>query len=163
MVNWRVNSYKNFKCTPHNKFFEMNLYQKDPVNDHHWRANIARPAGDIDLWCGCWRRGVRRLSVWVVYGLELFDSYFDTMLAIWKDTVLYCLLWDSIGLWSLSLSSWDQTPYLGLHGCGFVDWSVDLGISLHYHYQKRSSSQYKYQTHFDLLVVRTLQSHPADP
>ncbi|KAK6602562.1 hypothetical protein ACHAPC_008888 [Botrytis cinerea] len=45
----KLNSYKNFKCTPHNKFFEVNLYQRDPVNDHHWRANIARPAGDIDL------------------------------------------------------------------------------------------------------------------
>ncbi|TGO60367.1 hypothetical protein BCON_0036g00580 [Botryotinia convoluta] len=45
----KLNSYKNFKCTSHNKFFEVNLYQKDPVNVHHWRANIARPAGDIDL------------------------------------------------------------------------------------------------------------------
>jgi hypothetical protein len=41
--------YKNFKCTLHNKFFELNLYQRDPVNRHHWRANIARPAADIDL------------------------------------------------------------------------------------------------------------------
>ena len=41
--------YKNFTCTSHNKFFELNLYQKDPVNRHHWRANIARPAADIDL------------------------------------------------------------------------------------------------------------------
>ena len=41
--------YKNFKCTSHNKFFELNLYQKDPVHRHHWRANIARPAADIDL------------------------------------------------------------------------------------------------------------------
>lgn len=41
--------YKNFKCTVHNKFFEVNLYQKDPVNQHHWRLNIARPASDIDL------------------------------------------------------------------------------------------------------------------
>ncbi|KAJ5302208.1 hypothetical protein N7508_007071 [Penicillium antarcticum] len=41
--------YKNFKCTTHNKFFEVNLYQKDPVNRHHWRLNIARPASDIDL------------------------------------------------------------------------------------------------------------------
>ncbi|KAF7887650.1 hypothetical protein EAF00_009944 [Botryotinia globosa] len=39
----------NFKCTSHNKFFEVNMYQKDPMNVHHWRANIARPAGDIDL------------------------------------------------------------------------------------------------------------------
>ncbi|KAK4868510.1 hypothetical protein LT330_006712 [Penicillium expansum] len=45
----KLNSYKNFKCTMHNKFFEVNLYQKDPVNRHHWRLNIARPASDIDL------------------------------------------------------------------------------------------------------------------
>ncbi|KAI4142022.1 MAG: hypothetical protein LQ340_007457, partial [Diploschistes diacapsis] len=41
--------YKNFRCTSHNKLFELNLYQKEPVNRHHWRANIARPAADIDL------------------------------------------------------------------------------------------------------------------
>jgi hypothetical protein len=41
--------YKNFKCTEHNKFFEVNLYQKDPINTHHWRANLARPASEIDL------------------------------------------------------------------------------------------------------------------
>lgn len=41
--------YKNWKCDKHNKFFETNIYQKDPVNQHHWRANVARPAGDIDL------------------------------------------------------------------------------------------------------------------
>ncbi|KAJ5661195.1 uncharacterized protein N7484_000567 [Penicillium longicatenatum] len=45
----KLNSYKNFKCTTHDKFFEINLYQKDPVNRHHWRLNIARPASDIDL------------------------------------------------------------------------------------------------------------------
>ncbi|KAI1364597.1 hypothetical protein F5Y08DRAFT_306368 [Xylaria arbuscula] len=45
----KVNSYKNFKCEAHNRFFEVNLYQKNPVNAHHWRANIARPARDIDL------------------------------------------------------------------------------------------------------------------
>jgi hypothetical protein len=41
--------YKNFRCASHNKFFELNLYEKDPVNKHHWRANIARPATEIDL------------------------------------------------------------------------------------------------------------------
>jgi hypothetical protein len=41
--------YKNFRCASHNKFFELNLYEKDPVNTHHWRANIARPATEIDL------------------------------------------------------------------------------------------------------------------
>lgn len=33
----------------HDKFFEVNLYQQNPTNRHHWRANIARPATDIDL------------------------------------------------------------------------------------------------------------------
>ncbi|KAF4970213.1 hypothetical protein FSARC_2699 [Fusarium sarcochroum] len=37
------------KVNTHNKFFEVNIYQKDPVNKHHWRANIARPAGSIDI------------------------------------------------------------------------------------------------------------------
>ncbi|KAF9780381.1 hypothetical protein IL306_000317 [Fusarium sp. DS 682] len=45
----KVNTYKNYKCRGHNKFFEVNIYKKDPVNKHHWRANIARPAGEIDL------------------------------------------------------------------------------------------------------------------
>ncbi|OBT82970.1 hypothetical protein VE02_08467 [Pseudogymnoascus sp. 03VT05] len=45
----KVNSYKNFKCLIHNKFFEVNLYQKDPVNRHHWRATISRPAEEIDI------------------------------------------------------------------------------------------------------------------
>jgi hypothetical protein len=30
-------------------FFEVNIYQEDAVNKHHWRATIARPATDIDL------------------------------------------------------------------------------------------------------------------
>ncbi|KAE8159320.1 hypothetical protein BDV40DRAFT_291048 [Aspergillus tamarii] len=45
----KLNSYKNFRCTLHNKFFEFNLYRKDPVNTHHWRANVARPSNEIDL------------------------------------------------------------------------------------------------------------------
>ncbi|KAI1373537.1 hypothetical protein F4677DRAFT_218504 [Hypoxylon crocopeplum] len=45
----KLNSYKNFKCEAHNKFFETNLYQKDPINKHHWRRNAARPADSIDL------------------------------------------------------------------------------------------------------------------
>ncbi|KAF1992312.1 hypothetical protein K402DRAFT_321278, partial [Aulographum hederae CBS 113979] len=45
----KVNSFKNYRCTSHNKFFEVNLYQKDPINKHHWRADVARPAGEIDL------------------------------------------------------------------------------------------------------------------
>jgi hypothetical protein len=42
-------SYKNYRCDDHNKFYEVNIYQKDPVNRHHWRATLARPARDIDL------------------------------------------------------------------------------------------------------------------
>ncbi|CAJ0554518.1 Ff.00g130310.m01.CDS01 [Fusarium sp. VM40] len=45
----KVNTYKNYRCRGHNKFFEVNIYQNNPVNEHHWRANIARPAGSIDL------------------------------------------------------------------------------------------------------------------
>ncbi|RWA04517.1 hypothetical protein EKO27_g10587 [Xylaria grammica] len=45
----KLNSFKNFKCEEHNKFFELNLYQEDPINAHHWRANLERPARDIDL------------------------------------------------------------------------------------------------------------------
>lgn len=41
--------YKNFRRTEHDKFFEVNLYQRDPINRHHWRANLARPASEIDL------------------------------------------------------------------------------------------------------------------
>ncbi|CAK7220321.1 hypothetical protein SCUCBS95973_004119 [Sporothrix curviconia] len=40
---------QNYKCSAHDKFFEVNVYQKDPFNKHHWRANLARPASDIDL------------------------------------------------------------------------------------------------------------------
>ncbi|KAI0098719.1 hypothetical protein GGR51DRAFT_552449 [Nemania sp. FL0031] len=45
----KLNSYKNFRCQQHNKFFEINLYQKNALNTHHWRANSARPSKDIDL------------------------------------------------------------------------------------------------------------------
>ncbi|GME61652.1 mfs multidrug transporter [Neofusicoccum parvum] len=45
----KLNTYKNFKCVQHNKFFEVNVYEKDPVNAHHWRHNIARPGSEIDL------------------------------------------------------------------------------------------------------------------
>lgn len=41
--------FKNFKCDIHDRFFEINLYQKDPINKHPWRANLARPASNIDL------------------------------------------------------------------------------------------------------------------
>ncbi|KAK7729438.1 hypothetical protein SLS57_001923 [Botryosphaeria dothidea] len=37
------------QCPAHNKFFEVNIYEKDPVNKHHWRHNIARPSSEIDL------------------------------------------------------------------------------------------------------------------
>ncbi|KAI1491210.1 hypothetical protein F5X96DRAFT_668928 [Biscogniauxia mediterranea] len=45
----KLNAYKNFKCESHNKFFEVNVYQKDPLNKHHWRINVARPGSTIDL------------------------------------------------------------------------------------------------------------------
>ncbi|KAI1635291.1 hypothetical protein F4809DRAFT_614630 [Biscogniauxia mediterranea] len=45
----KLNSYKNFKCEGHDKFFEVNVYQKDPLNKHHWRINVARPGSTIDL------------------------------------------------------------------------------------------------------------------
>ncbi|KAK8088429.1 MFS multidrug transporter [Apiospora hydei] len=45
----KLNSYKNYKCGTHDRFFEVNIYQKDPINKHHWRANLARPASSIDL------------------------------------------------------------------------------------------------------------------
>jgi hypothetical protein len=50
-IKWLIGKlrYKNFKYVDHNRFFELNVYQKDPVNEHHWRHNIARPAGEIDL------------------------------------------------------------------------------------------------------------------
>ena len=44
-----VFSYKNFRCNVHNKFFELNLYQTNPLNTHHWRSTLARPSRDIDL------------------------------------------------------------------------------------------------------------------
>ncbi|KAI8416622.1 hypothetical protein FOFC_02935, partial [Fusarium oxysporum] len=45
----KVNTYKLYKCQGHNKFFGVNIYQKDPINKHHWRVHIARPADSIDL------------------------------------------------------------------------------------------------------------------
>ncbi|RFU81466.1 mfs multidrug transporter [Trichoderma arundinaceum] len=45
----KLNSYKNFRCEAHNRFFEVNLYQKNPTNAHHWRTTLARPSRDIDL------------------------------------------------------------------------------------------------------------------
>eukprot|EP00741_Cyanophora_paradoxa_P001198 tig00000459_g1156.t1 len=45
----KVNTFKNFKCAPCDFFYELNLYERDPVNKHHLRADVARPASDIDL------------------------------------------------------------------------------------------------------------------
>lgn len=39
----------NFQCHRHNTFFEINLYQRESVNQHHWSATIARPAAEIDV------------------------------------------------------------------------------------------------------------------
>ncbi|KAJ4031951.1 hypothetical protein NW756_012784 [Fusarium oxysporum] len=33
----------------HNRFFEVNLYQKSAINTHHWRATLSRPSRDIGL------------------------------------------------------------------------------------------------------------------
>lgn len=48
-VTEQIQRYKNWKCEQHNKFFETNIYQKNPNNKHHWRLNIARPSNEIDL------------------------------------------------------------------------------------------------------------------
>ncbi|KAJ6632279.1 hypothetical protein B0H10DRAFT_2206657 [Mycena sp. CBHHK59/15] len=45
----KANVYKNFRSIADNRFYEMNLYLRDTTTKHHWRADIARPAGDIDL------------------------------------------------------------------------------------------------------------------
>lgn len=49
MLTVKLCRYKNFRCEKHNKFFETNLYQKNPTNVHQWRVNLARPSRDIDL------------------------------------------------------------------------------------------------------------------
>lgn len=49
MKSLRSSRYKNFRCEHHDKFFEVNLYQNNPINSHHWRVNLARPSRDIDL------------------------------------------------------------------------------------------------------------------
>ncbi|KAK5136225.1 hypothetical protein LTR08_003832 [Meristemomyces frigidus] len=45
----KVNTFKNFKFAAHNRFYELNSYKRDPVNKHHWRADVARPGSEIDL------------------------------------------------------------------------------------------------------------------
>ncbi|KAF1999499.1 hypothetical protein P154DRAFT_554760 [Amniculicola lignicola CBS 123094] len=45
----KLNAFKNYKCGAHNKFFEINVYEKDPVSLRYWRADVARPATDVDL------------------------------------------------------------------------------------------------------------------
>lgn len=45
----KKNTYKNFKCTVHNKIFEINLYQENPFSKHTWRRNPIRPASTIDI------------------------------------------------------------------------------------------------------------------
>jgi len=46
--------YKNFVCETHNRWFELNLYRKDPVERDRKRVDTerpetARPANEIDL------------------------------------------------------------------------------------------------------------------
>ena len=51
----KVNSYKNYKTRgivngrEEELFIEINLYEKDPTQKHHWRSDVARPAAEIDL------------------------------------------------------------------------------------------------------------------
>ncbi|KAJ7127943.1 hypothetical protein C8R44DRAFT_873718 [Mycena epipterygia] len=45
----KANAFKNFKSAAENRFYEMNLYLRDTTTKHHWRADIARPAAQIDL------------------------------------------------------------------------------------------------------------------
>ncbi|KAH8654899.1 hypothetical protein BGZ61DRAFT_372921 [Ilyonectria robusta] len=45
----KLNAYMNFKCEVHNKFYEVNLYQKNPTNAHHRLVNLAQPSKEIDL------------------------------------------------------------------------------------------------------------------
>ncbi|KAF7511982.1 hypothetical protein GJ744_002695 [Endocarpon pusillum] len=45
----KLNSFKNFKCVDHNRFFELNVYHKDAVKAQHWRHNTGRPVNEIDL------------------------------------------------------------------------------------------------------------------
>uniref|UniRef100_A0A8H7NHJ0 Uncharacterized protein n=2 Tax=Bionectria ochroleuca TaxID=29856 RepID=A0A8H7NHJ0_BIOOC len=62
LLKWnfeKLNSFKNFICNVHNKYFEVNLYQRSPFNAHHWRADIARPSRDIDL---AYRTDAKRLG-----------------------------------------------------------------------------------------------------
>lgn len=41
--------YKNFNCAVHNKCFELNTYEEDPINKRRGRANIDGPAAAIDV------------------------------------------------------------------------------------------------------------------
>ncbi|RDW56549.1 hypothetical protein BP6252_14099 [Coleophoma cylindrospora] len=45
----KVISYKNYRCEKHNKFFEINLYQKTPANPHHWLTHRTQSSREIDL------------------------------------------------------------------------------------------------------------------
>jgi hypothetical protein len=45
----KLNTYKNFKSSSENRFYEINIYRVNPINNHHWRADFARPASEIDL------------------------------------------------------------------------------------------------------------------
>lgn len=45
----KKNTYKNFRCEVHNKFFEINLYQENAFSKHTWKHNAARPASQIDI------------------------------------------------------------------------------------------------------------------
>ena len=45
---FKKNTFKNFKCGTHDKFYELNLYTRSSDNKHHWRADVERPGSQID-------------------------------------------------------------------------------------------------------------------
>jgi hypothetical protein len=44
----KSNSFKNFKSRSENRFYEMNMYKRDPRSSRRVQANTERPEG-IDL------------------------------------------------------------------------------------------------------------------
>lgn len=125
---WHTGRYKNYRCAGHNKFFEVNIYQKNPVNEHHWRANIARPAGLIDLWvlwdlylwedvlylssCKIWRQ-ISQVSMQVTHTDHPQPKYHVFALSL----LFYLILseWDSITVQDTTLVVLVYPPNLGCY------------------------------------------------
>ncbi|KAM0260043.1 hypothetical protein ACHAQJ_002967 [Trichoderma viride] len=129
----KLNSYKNFKCGVHNRFFEVNLYQKNPTNAHHWRADLARPSKDIDLLFK--ERGVTtKTSVEVepitpplnqersASGLKSFSSPFQTDRATVKSVLRFLLPTVKTNLGS--------RPLVSLLCLDWVNVELDLGLDM---------------------------------